>query len=89
MSDFPEAEPVCKIAHFAGAQAAARSGGAIICDAAGRGDKTFMPDPMGSIPGHLSDVANSHAGTGARSRSQQHLLVKASPAAEKSWMTQL
>ena len=26
---------VCKIAHFAGAQADARSGGAIICDAEG------------------------------------------------------
>jgi hypothetical protein len=35
MSDFPEAEHVCQIAHFAGAQADARSGGAIICDAAG------------------------------------------------------
>ena len=35
MSDFPEAERVSQIAHFAGAQADARSGGAIICDAAG------------------------------------------------------
>ena len=31
----PKAEHVCQIAHFAGAQADARSGGAIICDATG------------------------------------------------------
>ena len=43
-----------------------------------------MPDSMGSVPGHLPDVTNP--GTGARSRSQQHLLVKTSPAAEKSWI---
>ena len=35
MSDFPEAEHAYQNAHFAGAEADARSGGVIICDAAG------------------------------------------------------
>ena len=47
---------VCQIAHFAGAQADARSGDAIICDAEGEED---TPDSMESIAGHLPDVTNT------------------------------
>ena len=66
ISDCPEAEHVCQIAHFAGAQADARSGGAIIWMSQGEQD---MPDSMGPIPGHLPDVTNTQALARAADRS--------------------